>query len=160
MTKDGKTSSGVLVSDDALVVDVGPAKIPGVVRLKLDALAFAHFHVRSGDSGSTLGFTNDKGEFIVIGVFSDRADADRLLRRIRDELLRLEGYHKFFSLRRFMIFFGVLLALWLVVWVFGKLTEQHLPMTPDAPLAFDGPSLEPPAGVPLDADEKLAIPGK
>src|ERR1043166_5795601 len=119
--------SGVLVNDDALIVDLGSAKIPGVVRLTLNALAFAHFHVRSGAEGSTLGFTNEKGEFIVLGIFSDRAEADRLLRCIRDELLRLEGYHKFFSLRHFLIFLGGFLLLIFLIWVIGSLTAPRLP---------------------------------
>src|SRR5262245_44087707 len=98
--KNKARQTGVLVNDDALIIDLGSAKVPGVVRLTLDALSFAHFHIRSSAEGSTLGFTNEKGEFMALGVFADRGDADRLLGLIRDELLRLEGYHKFFSLRR------------------------------------------------------------
>lgn len=151
----------VVVSDDVLVADLRQAKTSGVVRLKLADLTFAHFHVRSDDQGSKLGFTTGRDDFVVIGVFNERSDADNLLKEIRNEMLQIEKLHRFFSLRTFLTAMSVIITLVFLIWFYGKATQQNLPQL-NEPLALEEPFHEPgPApqpGRPMDADSKLTAP--
>lgn len=158
-----KVEHNVIVNDDVLVADMRQAKTPGVVRLKLTDLTFAHFHVRSDEQGSKLGFTTGRDDFVTLGAFSDRADADKLLKEIRREMLKIETYHKFFSLRTFFTAFAIIITVIAIVWIYGRVTQQNLPEL-NEPLAFDEQQLREPApsmqepGKPVDADSKLAAP--
>ena len=149
----------VVVSDDVLVADLRLAKTAGVVRLKLADLTFAHFHVRSDDGGSKLGFTTGREDFVVLGVFANRIDADNLLGEIRNEMLKIEKLHNFFSLRTFLTMMSLIVTFIFLVWVWGKATQQNLPQL-NEPLALEepypGPTIEP--GKPVDADSKLTVP--
>lgn len=154
-----KRNHFVVVSDDVLVADLRQAKTSGVVRLKLADLTFAHFHVRTDEHGSKLGFTTGREDFVVLGVFADRADADHLLREIRSEMLKIETLHKFFSLRSFLVMLSVIITLIFLVWFYGKATQQNLPQLND-PLPIDESYRDPAAdlGKPIDADSKITAP--
>lgn len=168
MTKDLFTKQHqthfVVLSDDVLVIDLRQAKTAGVVRLKLADLGFAHFHIRSDDQGSKLGFTTGKDEFIVVGVFADRADADHVLKEIRNEMLKIEKLHKFFSVRTFLTIMAVIITLIFIVWIYGRATQQNLPqlnepLALEEPMQLPAPSIPPTEmGKPLDADSKLNAP--
>jgi hypothetical protein len=150
----------VVLSDDVLVVDLRQAKTPGVVRLKLADLTFAHFHIRSDDQGAKLGFTTGRDDFVVLGVFADRADADQLFKEIRSEMLKIETMHKFFSLRTFLMVVAVIITLMFFVWFYGRATQQNLPQL-NEPLAIDEqqPFHDPTGnGKPVDADSRLTAP--
>jgi hypothetical protein len=150
----------VVVSDDALILDLRQAKMPGIVRLKFDDLTLAYFHIRTNADGSTLGFSTGREDFVVLGVFSDRGDADGVLKELREQLLRIETRHKFFTVRTLMLFLGTLVFLLVLGWVYGKVTTPRLPDV-EAPISFDEPVGEtatPPAGLPMDADKKLTPP--
>ncbi|MBY0429097.1 MAG: hypothetical protein K2Q32_07750, partial [Alphaproteobacteria bacterium] len=67
-TRKPKHNHFVVLSDDVLVADLRQAKTSGVVRLKLADLTFAHFHVRTDEQGSKLGFTTGREDFVVLGV--------------------------------------------------------------------------------------------
>jgi len=154
-----KQNHFVVLSDDVLVADLRQAKTSGVVRLKLADLTYAHFHVRTDEHGSKLGFTTGREDFVVLGVFADRADADHLLKEIRSEMLKIETMHKFFSLRTFLVAMSVIITLIFLVWVYGRATQQNLPQL-NEPLALEesyrDPALD--MGKPMDADSKLTAP--
>ena len=153
----------VVISDDVLVTDLRQAKTPGVVRLKLADLTFAHFHVRSDEQGSKLGFTTGRDDFVVVGVFNDRADADSLLKEIRNEMLHVEKLHRYFNLRTFLTAMSVIITLVFLLWFWGRITQQNLPQLND-PLPLDEPMHESgmapvgEPGRPMDADSKLTAP--
>ena len=155
-----KQNHFVVLSDDVLVADLRQAKTSGVVRLKLADLTFAHFHVRTDEHGSKLGFTTGRDDFVVLGVFADRADADHLLKEIRSEMLKIEALHKLFSLRSFLLVISIIITLIFLVWVYGKATQQNLPQL-NEPLALEESPYHDPAldmGKPIDADSKLTPP--
>ena len=159
-TRKRKHNHFVVLSDDVLVADLRQAKTSGVVRLKLADLTFAHFHVRTDEQGSKLGFTTGRDDFVVLGVFADRADAEHLLKEIRNEMLKIETLHKLFSLRTFLLTMSVIITLIFLVWFYGKATQQNLPQL-NEPLAMEEPPYHDPAadmGKPMDADSKLTAP--
>lgn len=159
-TRKRKQNHFVVISDDVLVADLRQAKTSGVVRLKLADLTFAHFHVRTDEQGSKLGFTTGRDDFVVLGVFADRADADHLLKEIRSEMLNIETMHKLFSLRTFLLAMSVIITLIFIVWFYGKATQQNLPQL-NEPLALEEPQYRDPGldiGKPIDADSKLTAP--
>jgi hypothetical protein len=161
MAKRSKKNQSVVINDDVVVIDMRQGKTPGVVRLKLHDLAFAHFHIRLSGEGAALGFTKEGGEFIPIGLFSNAADADRLLEQLRAEMLSLEGYHKLFSLRSFMMLVAAIVTLMLFVWILGKITTPRPLPELAGPIALDEampPVPSVPPGVPMDADKKLGVP--
>lgn len=167
------TEHNVIINDDVMVADMRQAKMPGVVRLTLTDLPFAHFHVRSDGEGSKLGFTTGRDDFVTLGAFSDRADADKLLREIRREMMKIETMHKFFSLRTLLTGLTIIIIVIAIVWIFGRVTQQNLPelnepltiedqlhdLTPPSAAAPQAPAAgrqEP--GKPVDADSKLNPP--
>jgi hypothetical protein len=158
-----KQNHYVVISDDVLVADMRLAKTAGLVRLKLEDLTFAHFYVRADDQGAKLGFTTGRDDFVVLGIFADRANADNLLNEIRSEMLKIETLHKFFSMRTFLTAMSLIITLIFLVWFVGKITQQNLPQL-NEPLALEeqypgpitGPAVEP--GKPMDADSKLSVP--
>lgn len=161
MTKKHKEHHFVVVSDDVLVADLSLSKTAGVVRLKLADLTFAHFHVRSDGDGAKLGFTTGREDFVVLGNFANKADADHLLKEIRHEMLKIELLHRIFSMRTFLITMSVIITLVFLMWFYGKATQQNLPEL-NEPLALEDmhdplpTRMEP--GRPIDADNKLNPP--
>ena len=180
----------VIVNDDIMIIDLQQAKKPGVVRLILTDLAFAHFYVRSTEEGSQLGYSTQSDDFVVLGTYNDRIDADQVLRDIRLEMLKLERLHKFFSLRTLGIAAAIMAGLMVVTWLLGRIPQQRLPELND-PLPFEDqatpmmpvppsmqrylneqskllgvpPSVPPvspasPPGLPQDADTKLKPPAE
>ena len=163
-TRKRKQNHFVVLSDDVLVADLRQAKTSGVVRLKLADLTFAHFHVRTDEQGSKLGFTTavsgGREDFVVMGVFADRADADHLLKEIRSEMLNIETMHKLFSIRSFLLVISMIITLIFLVWFYGKATQQNLPQL-NEPLALEEPPYQDSTqdmGKPMDADSKLTAP--
>ncbi len=154
-----KRNKFVVLSDDVLVADLRQAKTSGVVRLKLADLTFAHFHVRTDEQGSKLGFTTGRDDFVVLGVFADRAEADYLLKEIRNEMLEVETLHKVFSLRTFLFAMSVIVVMVFLVWVYGRAMQQNLPQL-NEPMALEDTVHDPAVemGRPVDADSKLTAP--
>lgn len=153
-------SKNVVINDDVLMIDLSKAKTPGVVRLKLTDLTFAHFHVRSNAEGSILGFSAGRDEFVSLGSFADRGDADTVLREIREEMLRIETYHKIFNPRVLFMVIGAAVVLWVILWFAAQVSVPRLPELKD-PLPVEdmmgeGPNIPP--GTPVDADAKLTPP--
>lgn len=158
-----RTSRTVVINDDVLMIDVSKAKTPGVVRLKLADLTFAHFHVRSGADGSSLGFSTGRDDFVALGTFADRADADTVLREIREEMLRIETYHKIFNPRVLFMVLGAAVVLWVILWFAAQVSVPRLPELNDPLPAEDSMGEAAPAvppGTPVDADIKLTPPKK
>lgn len=159
-----KEMKNVVISDDVLIVDLSKAKTPGAVRLKLTDLTYAFFHVRSDANGSSLGFSTGRDDFVALGTFADRGDADAILREIKEQMLRIETYHRFFSLRTLLMVAGMALLLWVVLWYAAQVNVPRLPELTE-PLAlednsgYEAPPPIPP-GTPVDADAKLAPPKK
>lgn len=160
--KNNRANRSVVVNDDILIVDISKAKTPGLVRLKLADLTFAHFHVRSSAEGSSLGFSTGRDEFVSLGLFADRGDADAVLRDIREEMLRIETYHRFFNLRTLWMVGGAAVVLWVILWFAAQVSVPRLPELADPLPAEDtfgeAPAPSIPPGTPVDADVKLTPP--
>ncbi len=137
-----------------LVLDVSKAKVPGLVRVDFAGISFSHFHVRSSEQGSTLGYADAEGRFTALATFVDRVDADKMLIRVQKTLI---GWRPGPVYRGFQVL-TVLLAVGFIVIAAAGLFSGKTPM-PQNP-AFTPPvSMAPQPGSPVDADSKLALPG-
>jgi hypothetical protein len=148
--KDCRTAKG------ALVLNLKEAKIPGVVRVDLSSLPFTHFHVRSGNEGSVLGYNDAENRFTAIALFADRSAADRALHKVEAELLRSACGVREWILR----IGGVLLAAFLVLLILSLAAEflsgSKVQGSHGTPAVVEG--LAPPVGgVPMDADSKFGV---
>ncbi|HVY13079.1 MAG TPA: hypothetical protein VHB73_05900 [Alphaproteobacteria bacterium] len=124
-----------------LVLDVSAAKVPGVACVNLNELPLAHFHVRSSDQGSALGYADDEGRFTAIATFADRAQADKALEDIR-AALRGGG----FPLRLALKILAALLVGFGVLMLISALGSMQ---------GASSPAAQPRGGMPVDADSKL-----
>jgi hypothetical protein len=138
-----------------LVLDASNAKIPGVVRVDVEGVAY--FHVQSGQEGSVLGYNNGAGQFTPIAVYADRAAADKALASIKQQLCAPFNLLTW-VLRTVVIVATIVVTLFVIGWVLQKIATPSAPPPAHAALS-SGPATAAapvtPAGVPVDADSAV-----
>lgn len=154
-----ETALQARLHEGVLVLDVPRAKTPGVLRLKLNDVTLAQFHVRSTDQGSILGFSTGRDDFNILAVFTDRVDADAALAALREALMRPCCHKHGLSRRVLLVVAGVSLALFLLMFFANLISVSHPRLPPlEEPVALDDEAPPAQPGMPVDADSKLAPP--
>jgi hypothetical protein len=135
----------------ALILNLKEAKIPGVIRVDLSSLPFTHFHVRSGNEGSVLGYNDAEGKFTPLALFADRAAAENVLHKIEAELLRSSCEVRTWAVRIGAGLLAAVLFLMLISWIGGAVSSPRQAEMQDLSRAMPEGS-----GMPVDADSKFS----
>lgn len=143
---------------DQLVLNLPHARPSGCLIVDLRELPHVYFTVRKTEGGAVLGYANAQGDFTALAQFSDATEADKVLRQIVGRHMWLSDLLRF-TAKLLVGLVLITLFLFTLNYILDVINAssaggQHS-SAPQAQSETQGLRTRPPAGVPVDADERL-----